>query len=300
MSKVYSIVQDRIIKEIEEAIKNGGTAPWHKPWKGGLPKNYITKKQYRGVNLLLLQQGGNYLTFKQIQDLHKKNPEIKLKKGSKSEIVVFWSFVEKQSENNEEENEKYPIFRYYNVFHESCVEGLEEEEEELFDNDPIEEAEKVVNAYKKECEINIQKSNRAYYVPSQDKIVCPILKQFNDAEFFYGVLFHEMIHSTGHKNRLGRFSETEQHIFGSESYSKEELIAEIGSSMLLSMIGIESKKQQENTTAYLYGWLSQIKKDVSLITTASQQAQKACDYILEFSNDSKSMFEITAGTAIPN
>ena len=284
MSKVYNIVQERIIKDIEEAIKNGGTAPWKKPWKGGLPKNYITKKTYRGINLLLLNQGGNYLTFKQIKELNKKNSDIKLKKGSKSEMVVFWSFVEKQSEDNPDEIEKYPILKYYNVFHESNVEGLPIEETEI-EHDPIAEAEEVVKKYEDECQIHIRKSSKAYYSPSKDEIVCPKLSQFFSPELFYGTLFHEMIHSTGHKNRLSRFKDEDNTIFGSESYSKEELVAEIGANMLLSMIGIENKEQEENSTAYLYSWLSQIKKDVSLITIASQQAQKACDYILQFSEN---------------
>jgi antirestriction protein ArdC len=290
MSKVYEIVQEKIVKEIEEAIKNGGAAPWKKPWKGGIPKNYITKRPYRGINLLLLE-GGSYLTFKQIQDLQKKNPKVKLKKGSKSHMVVFWSYINRQVVDDEEDIEAIevrdtPIFRYYRVFHVSDVEGIEDDSL-IYDNVPIEQAEQLVDAYKEQVTIEIKGGcDRAYYNPVLDKIVVPSIRQFENVVEYYSTLFHEMIHSTGHKSRLNRFSENEgASLFGSESYSKEELVAEIGSNMLLSMLGIEDRVQQENSISYLYGWLQAIKNDPKLITYAAQRAQKACDYILQFQKE---------------
>ena len=88
-----------------------------------------------------------------------------------------------------------------------------------------------------------------------------------------------MIHSTGHKSRLDRLASNFS--FGDHNYSKEELVAEIGSSMLCAEFNIETKGTIQNSTAYLYGWLSAIKQDITLITNAAQAAQKACDYILE-------------------
>lgn len=282
MSKVYEIVQDKIIKAMEEAIENGGTAPWRKPWVGGIPKNYLTKKHYRGINLLLLG-GGSYLTLKQIKELAKKDPKIKLKKGSKSEMVVFWSFVDKKDkEKDSEEDNSYAILRYYKVFHISNVEGIEEEETQVFEHEPIDRAELLLNKYKEEVSISVQKSNKAYYVPALDKIVLPELNQFERSEEFYSTAFHEIVHSTGHESRLSRFHSSDQVNFGSDSYSKEELVAEIGSNMILSSLCIENEQQQENSVSYLYGWLKAIKKDPKLITLASQKAQKAADYILAF------------------
>lgn len=282
MSKVYEIVQDKIIKAMEEAIENGGTAPWRKPWVGGIPKNYLTKKHYRGINLLLLG-GGSYLTLRQIKELAKKDPKIKRKKGSKSEMVVFWNFVDKKDKDKDkEEDNSYAMLKYYKVYHISNVEGIEEEEAEVFEHEPIERAELLLNKYNEEVSIDVQKSNKAYYVPATDKIVLPELNQFERAEEFYSTAFHEMVHSTGHESRLSRFNSSDQTKFGSVSYSKEELVAEIGSNMILSSLCIESEKQQENSVSYLYGWLKAIKKDPKLITFASQRAQKAADYILAF------------------
>ncbi|MFD6508704.1 zincin-like metallopeptidase domain-containing protein [Bacillus sp. NPDC060175] len=49
----------------------------------------------------------------------------------------------------------------------------------------------------------------------------------------YSTLFHEFIHSTGHSSRLKRDGITSATVnFGSEEYSEEELVAEIGASML--------------------------------------------------------------------
>lgn len=290
MSKVYEMVQEKFVKKIEEAIENGGTAPWRKPWKGGLPKNYITKKPYRGINLMMLESG-SYLTFKQIKDLSKKNPKIKLRKGSKSEMVVFWNFIEKP--NAEDEEDKYPLLKYYRVFSVADVDGIEEDEVN-FETDPIEEAEKLIKAYGEECKLRIQDgSGAAYYSPMMDSITMPSRRQFPKVEEYYSTFFHEMIHSTGHESRLKRFENPEQTMFGSESYSKEELVAEIGSNMILSSLGIEDESQQENSVAYLYGWLSKIKEDPKLITHAAQQAQKASDYLLDF------VSEVTEGLQEP-
>lgn len=85
ISKVYQLVEEKIISRLEDAITNGGLAPWSKSWIGGT-KNFITKREYRGINLLLLDPG-QYITFKQIQALQKKNTDVKLKKGVKSEMV---------------------------------------------------------------------------------------------------------------------------------------------------------------------------------------------------------------------
>ncbi|WP_345806566.1 ArdC family protein [Bacillus subtilis] len=283
MSKVYDYVQDRIIRALEEAIENGGPAPWRKPWKGGMPKNYITKIPYRGINLLLLE-GGSYLTFKQIQELQKKNPEVKLKKGSKSHKIYFWKPIERGEDEESEEDRPNFIFRYYNVFHASDVDGIADHDTADFINDPIESAEKVVSAYREECQINIKVgSDRAYYSPPFDSITVPSINQYKNVTEYYATVFHEMIHSTGHVTRLKRFDDDPgQTIFGSESYSKEELVAEIGANMILSMLGIEDQNQQKNSVSYLHNWLCRIKEDRGLIISASQHAQKASDFILNF------------------
>ncbi len=270
-NKVYEYVTERIIKLLEE-----GTVPWKKPWKNGLPINYITRKPYRGVNLFLLPGGGEYLTFKQVQKLGGK-----IKKGAKAHMVVFWKQVgyEEEKLNDDGETEivirTLPILRYYKVFSLSDTEGIPSKLEK-FDNNPIKEAEKVLNGFK---EVPIyHRENSAYYEPMKDYINLPTFDQFENAELYYSTAFHEMVHSTGHESRLARFKSTDSHIFGSETYSFEELVAELGASMLSGTVGIE-EYTINNSAAYISGWLSRLRDDKTLIVKAAGKAQKACDYI---------------------
>ncbi len=68
--------------------------------------------------------------------------------------------------------------------------------------------------------------------------------------------------------------------FGSKDYSKEELVAEIGSANLMNIIGIETDKSFKNPSAYIQNWLSVLKNDVKYIVSASSKAEKAVEYIL--------------------
>jgi len=88
-----------------------------------------------------------------------------------------------------------------------------------------------------------------------------------------------MMHSTGHVNRLNRLGITEVAAFGSEVYSKEELVAEIGAAMLCGVAGVDNSTI-ENSAAYIGGWLRKLKDDKKLIVQAAGQAQKAADFIL--------------------
>lgn len=276
MNKVYQIITDKIIKALEE-----GTVPWRKPWMG-IKINYVSKKSYRGVNLFLLERPGEYLTWNQINKLNGK-----VKKGSKSEIVVFYKTLKKTVEEEnpktgeiEEVEKNIPLLRYYRVFHIDDVEGIESKIENV-ETDPIEEGEKIVDGYKDKITLEIKTSDRAFYRPSQDKVVVPKLGQYKNPAEFYSTIFHEFGHSTGHWTRLKRYKSDNLHIFASESYSKEELIAELTSCMLCSAAGLDTSETFNNSTAYIAGWLKKLKNDKKLIIQASNEAQKACDLILK-------------------
>lgn len=307
MNKVYQMVQEQIIAALEKAIEEGGTAPWCKPWVSRrlAPQNFITKKPYRGVNLLLLDKGGYYLTFRQIVELQKKH-NIKLKKGSKSHMVVFWTFKQVDVENKEDKDiekhqETVPIFRYYNVFHQSDIEGFENllSPEEIISDEKYkvssyEDADNLIDSYSDIVPITYADLDNAYYSPKEDSITVPPKNLFKSEEEYYSTIFHEMVHSTGYESRLNRLAK--DFSFGDHNYSKEELVAEIGSSMLCAEFGIEGT--MENSTAYLYSWLSQIKKDITLVTSAAQAAQKACDYILQETGYCEKIFKEEKGVVV--
>lgn len=131
---VYQIVTERIVEELKNGI-----IPWQKPWVGGQSQaiNFVTRKPYSLLNQILLGKPGEWLTFKQIQD-----KKACLRVGAKSRIVVYFTLVDKKETKNDETiNKKFPVLKYYRVFHIDDVQGLESKIEQVeFDGDPIDEA----------------------------------------------------------------------------------------------------------------------------------------------------------------
>ncbi len=272
---VYDIITNKIIEELEKGI-----IPWQQPWFGA-KINYETRKSYKGVNLLLLPKAGEYLTYYQV-----KKHGGKIKKGAKSYMVVFYKpfYVDDdgnivdQNELDSGSYEKKFMLRYYRVFHLDDVEGIKSKIEDSTPVDSIEEAEKIVSGYKNPPKI-LENGDKSYYSPSSDTVVIPPRRYFKSPEGRYETLFHELIHSTGHPKRLNRFKADAQNAaFGSVEYSKEELVAEIGTAFLCSLAGIE--KTFQNSVAYIQAWLRVLKNDKRMIISTSAQAQKAVEHIL--------------------
>ena len=271
---VYEMVANRIISELEK-----GVIPWEIPWHGVKGTyNRISKKPYSIMNQMLLKHNGEYATFNQWRSIGGK-----IQKGAKSEFVVFWKLVPKEDydSNGERVIRQIPILKYYNVFHISQVDGVEPlPQDELHDIEPIAEVEKILNEYISRENIKFEQtaSNEAYYSPNRDLIHLPLFEQFKEAEEYYSTMAHESVHSTmttARCNRPQKFAS-----FGSENYSKEELVAEIGSATLLNMLGIETHHSFRNSAAYIQSWLQVLRNDVKFIVSASSQAEKAVKYIL--------------------
>ena len=273
---IYEEITKRIIKKLEN-----NQIPWIKPWSGisGGAHNRISGKPYSLLNQMLLEHDGEYATYKQWASLGGK-----VKKGEKSEIVVFWKMLQvDEIKDGEVEKKTIPLLKYINVFHVSQIDGVEPKASKLVEHKPIEEAEKIKVEYAEREHLRIEEivTNRAFYSPMMDYIQVPCKEQYSDIIEFYSTLFHEMIHSTGHRDRLGRLDSGVKFAgFGSEEYSKEELIAEIGSAFLMNHIGIETIKTFNNSTAYIQSWLRVLKNDNKFIVSASSKAEKAMKYIL--------------------
>lgn len=274
-SDVFTIVNNRIIQQLDK-----GVVPWRQPWIGaGAPRNLITGRPYRGLNVLLLASLDYpinlFLTLKQVNELGGK-----IKKGEHACPVVFWS--QKDGESDEKgEKEVKRILRYYSVFNmEQCLD-LPEDRIPVFEsihNDPIKECELVIEGMPMPPKIQ-NKGSEAFYNPITDSITMPKAKSFIDSEAYYTTLFHELIHSTGHLARLSREGITNPEKFGSEMYSEEELVAQIGACFLASHTGC-SMKHFENDVAYIAGWLKKLKDDKRFLLFAASKAQRAVDYIL--------------------
>ena len=121
-------------------------------------------------------------------------------------------------------------------------------------------------------------SQPACYSPLLDVVNMPRPESFDTPENYYSTLFHELTHSTGHESRLNRKGITDPVRFGSHSYSKEELIAEMGSAFLSGHCGIEDRIL-DNSAAYINGWLGRLRNDPKLVVMAAAKAQKSSDYI---------------------
>lgn len=276
MMNAYEMVTNRIIEMLESGI-----IPWHKPWTGVNTgaHNRISNKPYSLLNQMLLKHDGEYATYKQWHDIGGQ-----VRRGEKAETVVFWKIQEymEKDADGEEKKKILPILKYYSVFHISQVDGVEPKAEPLKEVEPIAEAEKVKEDYKHRERLTITEkvTNEAYYSPGADCINVPGRNQYTNINEFYSTLFHEMVHSTGHKSRLDRLSSGTDSYFGSETYSKEELVAELGSAMLLNQVGIETTKTLTNSAAYIQGWIKVLKNDTHFIVSASSKAEKAVGYIL--------------------
>jgi antirestriction protein ArdC len=274
---VYEMITERIIEQLEK-----GVIPWQKPWSGTHSGAYnrISNKPYSLLNQMILKHNGEYATFKQWSDLGGK-----IRKGEKSEVVTFWKIqqVEEINEDGEKAIKQLPLLRYYNVFHISQVDGVEPKEQlEISELEPIEEAEKIKLDYMNREHLQIREtiSDKAFYLPTADYIQVPCKEQYQNIEEFYSTLFHEIVHSTGHKSRLDRKDIKDCLYKGDENYSKEELTAELGSAFLINMLDIETEKSFRNSSAYIQSWLRVLKNDTHFIVSASSRAEKAVKYIL--------------------
>lgn len=274
---VYHMVTDRILKQLEE-----GVIPWKKPWADCLEGtfNRVSRKSYSLLNQMLLSKSGEYATYKQWQQVGGR-----VKKGEKSEIVVFWKLneIQEKTETGELVNRTIPILKYYNVFHITQVENVMPLiRTEQCETNSIVKAEEILNNYiqREKITLSIQESDRAFYLPSKDSITLPLLSQFQNAEEFYSTAFHEVAHSTMKKERCNREQENQSAFLGNESYSKEELVAEITSATILNSIGIETNQSFQNSAAYIQSWIKCLKNDSRCIISASSKAEKAVKYIL--------------------
>lgn len=285
---IYQEITDRIIAELET-----GSIPWKKPWCGVRSGaiSYATGKPYSLLNQLMLKPG-EYLTFNQC-----KAQGGKVKKGAKAHMIVFWKVI-RRVRTNEFGNpatdadgnpitDAIPMLKYYNVFHIDDCEGIEPRWKDHLPSTPAQPekaAEAALDSYIARSHVGFEnvKQDRAYYSPALDRIVLPLMEQFTETAEYYSTAFHEATHSTGHSTRLNRFTgEAAGALFGSEAYSKEELVAELGSACILHDLGLETPQSFRNSAAYIQNWLKALCNDKRMIVSAASRASKAVDLILD-------------------
>jgi len=284
-----------------QAMQDDDIPPWEKPWiSNGTSTHRWNGKEYRGLNwLMTLSTGreGPWLTRKMINAAGGR-----IKKGEKSIPVVFWKISgykvkDEKGAETDEVRKSFTMF-YYRVW------SLEQTtvpkskypkwlKEARAKNKPkkngkalaksVKESTMAFVDYIKREGIEVKEgSDRAFYRPADDSITIPSESQYKSSVEYVRTRSHETVHSTGTPGRCARFDyDARINPFGSEDYSKEELVAEIGAAMLDAQFGLRRPKVDRNSAAYIKSWAKRLKDDPKLIVSAAQRAQKAVDYILD-------------------
>lgn len=274
-------IREKITERVIEALEQG-TVPWRKPWSdSGAPRpiNPITGTVYTGINFFLLQlvpsEYNLFCTYKQAQQ-----EGAQVKKGSKGLPAIYYGQHTKEKETGEKDS--YRFMKSFTVFPLEMIEGLEEHKQKYSattrEHVRSVDIDAMLASIRGKMLIEIRHGgNRASYSPQSDRVDMPPIEHFAKTQEYYSTLFHELTHATGHEKRCKRDLSGS---FFSSQYAKEELIAEMGSAMMCAIAGIECKQLDDNSHAYIAGWLKAIKGNKSLIFDAAAAAQAAVKYML--------------------
>ncbi|WP_136617885.1 MULTISPECIES: ArdC family protein [Mesorhizobium] len=284
-ASLYQEITDRIIAELER-----GTVPWVKPWGSaradlGLPSNAATGRRYSGINILILwgaviersYPGQNWLTFRQALALGGN-----VRKGERGTTIVHADrFVPKgeqeRAKTDGDEPQAVPYLKRFTVFNVAQCNGLPEHlygnAEPLPERQIVPQAEALIRASGADFRIG---GDRAFYMPGSDTIQVPPQPAFFQQIDNYRTCFHELGHWTGHPARLARDLSG---AFGSKTYAREELVAEITAAFVCSILGIEPTVRHAD---YIGTWLTVLREDNRAIFRAASLASKAADFLLGF------------------
>ena len=274
----------KIIDKVEEA------GSWIKPFKAsiasGAPANAQTGKYYNGINVLNLwltaedkgYDSNEWATFKQL-----KTKGYKVQKGEKSTEIFFFKplQIKGEAENiktgeTETVTKTIPMIKSYRVFNLNQTDAPKEEKEE--EGETVQTIAHAEEFYSHLDFIEIKTGAQPSYTPTKDYITMPHINDFTGAEEYYSTLGHEYIHSTGHSSRLDRQKGNK---FGSEAYAYEELIAELGSCLLMAHLKINAEPVQDNSAAYLKSWLRKLRDDPKQLWKAASAASKGAQMLID-------------------
>lgn len=282
-------VYTRITAQIVEYLGKG-VRPWIRPWNAEHAGGRITRplrhngQPYSGINVLSLWMsalGQNFvapiwMTFRQASELNAH-----VRKGEKGALVVFANaFIRTEHDDTtgEDVEREIPYMKGYTVFNVEQIEGLPEiyyakaaQTVDLVAG--IDHAEKFFVSMAATIKHG---GNRAYYAQELDYVQMPPFEAFRDAESYYATLAHELTHWTKHPQRLDR--DFGRKSWGDEGYSREELVAELGSAFLCADLELHQEPREDNA-AYIASWLDVLKNDNRAIFTAAAHAQRAADYL---------------------
>ena len=286
-----------------------GTNPWQRDWRGstkGGHRNLITGHHYSGSNPALLElqmmlRGSDLPLW--LPSGGAKAKGWYPRKGSKACCIVMPFQYTKEltdadgkpilNDNGDPETVSGMGFRYTGgIFNVADMQGdgLDEAVAAALNNGPEERTEperhETAEAVLGNWEVPVRwMGDRAFYSPTSDTITLPPRDSFTSAEGLYGTWAHEAVHSTGHQDRLARDGIVNFGGFGSDSYAKEELVAELGAFLVCNRLEVSSRA--ENHASYLSCWIKCLKEKPSFLKTALSAANKAANHLVpqEYIND---------------
>lgn len=274
---IYEDVTNRILEQLKS-----GVIPWRKTWKSGLPMSLSTKREYRGINILMLGMSGHgsryWITYREALRLGAH-----VRRGEKATPIVYWHWRTPEQMAalwQKTGREPAPCVPFISsVFNLEQVEGVSRPEEESFADSKrrLELADNLFDVMPDKPEIVHSTCAEPSYSRLLDRVAMPHLSQFESADEYYAALFHELVHATGSARRLNRVAEQEGDII--RRYSFEELVAEFGAAFLCGFAGINNTSTEALTASYLDGWAQVFQKDTRILLRAASAAQRAADYV---------------------
>jgi antirestriction protein ArdC len=286
-TSIYEEITDKIIRELE-----AGRVPWVQPWGTTaanasltMPKNASTGRRYSGVNILILWgaviQGGysgqSWLTFRQALGLGGN-----VRKGERGTTVVYADRFTPEDERRRAEETGdtpgvIPFLKRFTVFNTDQCDGLPADvstaalppTEGLI----VPQVEALIAATGADFRIG---GDRAFYSPTHDFVQVPPPQAYFEPINWHRTACHELSHWVGHASRLGRDLSGS---FGTQSYAREELVAEISGAFVCATLGIVPTVRHAD---YVGEWLAVLREDNRAIVRAASAASKAADYLLAF------------------
>jgi antirestriction protein ArdC len=268
---------------------------WTRPWEKLITDSHYcpaTGKAYSGIvntmslSVLAWSRGFNskaWGTFKQWKEM---GENVSVRKGAKAAyIFVPMIFTKKDGTgapitDKDGDEVKGLSFKQVAVFNAEEVDGFVETKPETPPCKVVDDA--TVDKFIANLGMDLSfGGDRAYYSPVGDHTRMPPKEAFTDTKFstateaYYGTLLHETIHWTGHETRCKRLSLT---TFGTEAYAEEELVAEMGATILCHMFGVAESPRADHAQ-YIKSWLKRLKNDKRMIFKACGQAQKAIKWL---------------------
>ena len=298
MEKKMNVTETELSKLVENVATamSTGSYKWKQSWiDAGSPINYLTGDTYSGINFLSLNfamidksyKNNQWLTFKQLKTLGgdiKNNSWNYVYKFGRINVVDANKKPVVDSKGKQKSRNYFRCFVVYNIENTTL-------EAKVIDKKSTQYHVDTITNFLNKVDVTIKhgSKNGCYYSPSEDFVSMVNKEDFidtkdaNATEHYYSVLFHELVHATGHNKRLNRFEDTKSMKFleGKSHYAYEELVAELGSMLFASKynLSVESTVREDHI-AYLQSWIKALRSEdgTKLLTSAAAKASKAFTY----------------------